>query len=113
MDGILRHLSGIRPLTQPERAALDDFCRAMREEVVPQIAEDVLEREVLAVESRARVLGLLGTGRNKGRDTHAVPVVQPIFPVAAERTLKVVGPSDGAAASSYPELASPGAAPLT
>jgi hypothetical protein len=51
-----KHIPGLRPLTESERAALDEFCRTMREEVVPQIAEDVLEREILAFESRTRLL---------------------------------------------------------
>lgn len=111
MDVILRHIRGIRPLTQSERAALDEFCRMMREEVVPGVAEDVLEREVLAVESRARVLGFLRPGRDEGRDADAVPVVHPVLPVAAEGALELVGPADGAAAAGDPELAGPGSAP--
>ncbi len=58
MDGVLKSVRGIRPLTAAERAALDEFCREMRDVVVPQVAEDVLEREVLAIESRARLLDL-------------------------------------------------------
>lgn len=110
MDGILKHIRGIRPLTQFERAALDDFCRTMREEIVPGVAEDVLEREVLAVESRARILGFLGTGRDEGRDAHAVSVVHPVLPVSAEMALELIGPADGAPAPGDPELAGPGAA---
>jgi len=52
----VRDVLKLRPLTAEEKAALDEFCRTMREEVVPQVSDEVLEREVLAIESRARLL---------------------------------------------------------
>ncbi len=46
----------LRPMISDESAVLDEFCRTMREEVIPQVAEDVLEREFSVIESRARLL---------------------------------------------------------
>ncbi len=45
-----------RPLTTYEREVFDDFVRTMREEVIPQVVEDIAERERLAQESRKRLL---------------------------------------------------------
>jgi len=52
----LRSVRGIQPLTEAEKAVLDEFCREMREHVIPQVSEEILEREFLAIESRARLL---------------------------------------------------------
>ncbi len=52
----LASIRGIRPLTQAEKAVLDEFCREMRDVVIPQVSDEVLEREVLTIESRARLL---------------------------------------------------------
>jgi hypothetical protein len=52
----LRRLRHVRPLTPEESAVLEEFCRTMRDEVIPAVTEDIMEREVLAIESRARLL---------------------------------------------------------
>lgn len=56
MKSCLESVQGVRPLTRAERAVLDVFCREMRDVVIPQVSDEILEREVLAIESRARLL---------------------------------------------------------
>lgn len=48
--------SDMRPLDPTERAALESFQRTMQEEVIPQVVEDIAERERLAQESRKRFI---------------------------------------------------------
>ena len=45
-----------RPLTPAERKILDGFIQTMREEVIPQVVEDIYERERLAKESRKQLI---------------------------------------------------------
>lgn len=56
MKSDLESVRGIRPITGAEKAVLDEFCREMREDVIPQVSDEILEREFLAIQSRARLL---------------------------------------------------------
>lgn len=46
----------LEPLTDKQRAYLEEFMRTMRAEVVPQIVESDLQLRILAQESRKRLL---------------------------------------------------------
>lgn len=50
------NLKGVRPLTKKERKVIEDFQREMNDVVIPEIVEAVYRRQVLAAESRKRIL---------------------------------------------------------
>lgn len=55
-SGFFKLVPGMKPV---DPADLADYERAMREEAIPQIIQDVKERRRLAAESRWRWLGVL------------------------------------------------------
>jgi len=54
MNAALKRL--LRPLTKDELQHVLLFFEEMQETVIPQIEEDVRERELLAIESRQRLV---------------------------------------------------------
>lgn len=50
-------IEGLLPLTDEQRAALDEFRREMEERVIPEIVETVRRRQELARESSHWTIG--------------------------------------------------------